>query len=62
MLFRSADEILKETKWKSKKVLDVGCGTGNFALKAAKNGAHVLGIDFAEEAIKIAKKHVNIQI
>lgn len=51
-----ADEILKETSWKSKKVLDVGCGTGNFALKAAKMGAHVLGIDFAEEAIKIAKK------
>lgn len=51
-----ADEIIKETNWKSKKVLDVGCGTGNFALKAAKMGAYVLGIDFAEEAIKIAKK------
>ena len=51
-----ADEILKEMKWKSKRVLDVGCGTGNFALKAAKKGANVLGIDFAEEAINIAKK------
>ena len=59
-----ADEILKEINWKGKKVLDVGCGTGNFALKAAKKGAIVLGIDFAEEAIKIAKKarkHANLQ-
>ena len=37
---------------------DVGCGTGNFALKSAKKGARVLGIDFAEEAIKIAKNKV----
>jgi SAM-dependent methyltransferase len=51
-----AEEILKGVNWKSKKVLDVGCGTGNFALKAAKKGAYVLGIDFAEEAIKILKK------
>ena len=59
-----AEEILKEVNWKSKKVLDVGCGTGNFALKAAKKGAYVLGIDFAEEAINIAKKtrkHKNLK-
>lgn len=59
-----ANEILKEINWKGKKVLDVGCGTGNFALKAAKKGANVLGIDFAEEAINIAKKtrkHKNLQ-
>lgn len=59
-----ADEILKEISWKGKKVLDVGCGTGNFVLKVAKKGAHVLGIDFAEEAISIAKKtqkHPNLQ-
>lgn len=59
-----ADEIIQELSWKGKKVLDVGCGTGNFALKAAKRGACVLGIDFAEEAINIAKKtrkHKNLQ-
>ena len=49
-------EILKELKWKSKNVLDVGCGTGFFAYNAAKKGANVLGIDFSEQAIKIAKK------
>lgn len=50
------NEILKELDWKSKKVLDVGCGTGLFAYKAAKKGANVLGIDFSEVAIKIAQK------
>jgi len=50
------DEILKEVNWKSKKVIDIGCGTGLFAYKAAKKGANILGIDFSDEAIKIAKK------
>jgi ubiquinone biosynthesis O-methyltransferase len=49
-------EILKEVNWKSKRVLDVGCGTGFFAFHAAKKGAKVLGIDYAEEGINIAKK------
>ena len=48
------NEILKELNWKSKKILDVGCGTGYFSYKAAKKGADVLGIDFSAEAIEIA--------
>ena len=60
-----AKEIIKEISWKSKSVLDVGCGTGNFAHLAAKNGAsRVLGIDYAPEAIVIAKnihKHPNLK-
>ncbi len=50
-----ANEILKELNWKSKKVLDVGCGTGLFAYKAANKGASVLGIDFSIKAIEIAQ-------
>ncbi len=50
-------EILKEIPWKNKRVLDVGCGTGLFAYKAAKKGAKkVLGIDYSNEAIKIANE------
>ena len=49
------NEILKELNWKSKKILDVGCGTGYFSYKAAKKGADVLGIDFSTEAIEIAQ-------
>jgi len=50
-----AKEVLKEIKWKGKKVLDAGCGTGLFAACAAKRGANVLGIDYSKMAIDIAK-------
>ena len=48
--------ILKEIKWRNKKVIDVGCGTGYFAYQVAKKGGNVLGIDYSEEAIRIAKE------
>lgn len=63
--------VLSEVSWKDKNVIDVGCGTGHFAYIIAKKGAKVLGIDFSEEAIKIAQKkykhknlsyeHVNLE-
>jgi len=37
-------------------VVDIGCSIGTFALEAAKNGYNSTGIDFDNEAIKIAKK------
>lgn len=49
-------EVLKQINWKKKKIIDLGCGTGHFAFLAAKKGAKVLGIDYSEEAIKVAKK------
>ena len=58
------DEVLKQISWKGKKVIDVGCGTGEFAYEAAKKGALVKGIDFSSEAIKKAKKfyqHKNLE-
>lgn len=52
-----AKEVSKVIGWRGKKVLDVGCGTGNFAALVAKKGAkRVLGIDYADEAIKIAQE------
>jgi 2-polyprenyl-3-methyl-5-hydroxy-6-metoxy-1,4-benzoquinol methylase len=39
-----------------KYILDLGCGTGNFAVKLAKRDYRVKAIDYSVEAIKIAKE------
>lgn len=38
------------------KVLDVGCGTGNFSLKLASQEVAVTGIDISEEMLKLARR------
>jgi len=43
------------TPKKGMRILDVGCGTGNFSIKLAKMGCEVVGIDLSEEMLKIAK-------
>ena len=40
---------------RSERVLDVGCGTGNLAIPAAKTGARVYGIDIAPYVIAQAR-------
>lgn len=57
------EEVLKESSWKRKTVLEVGCGTGKFAYIIAKKGAKVLGVDYSKTAIEIAQrkyKHNNL--
>ena len=38
-----------------KRLLDVGCGTGHLAAEAARRGAEVLGVDFAETMVARAR-------
>ena len=38
------------------KVLDVACGSGNLAVVAARKGAHVTGIDIADNLVESAKQ------
>ncbi|MCL4386745.1 MAG: class I SAM-dependent methyltransferase [Cyanobacteria bacterium] len=38
------------------KILDIGCGNGEFSFWLAKNGADVIGIDYSNAAITIAEK------
>lgn len=40
------------------KILDVGCGTGNFSIKLAKMGCQVTGIDISDEMLNAARKKV----
>lgn len=37
-------------------VLDIGCGTGTYAIEASQTGVRVLGVDLSEEMIEISKK------
>jgi len=47
--------VLKEIEWRGKKVIDVGCGTGELPFRIARRGAkEVLGIDYSPEAIDVA--------
>jgi len=41
---------------KGQKALDIGCGTGAFALKAAQKGAQVKGIDINPQMLKLARE------
>ncbi len=42
-------------------VLDIGCGTGSLALRLAPSGAHVHGLDFSSEMIRIANDKARAQ-
>jgi ubiquinone/menaquinone biosynthesis C-methylase UbiE len=48
-------EVLKKTV--SRKVLDLGCGTGAFTLRVAKHARKVIGADISSIALDIAEKN-----
>jgi 2-polyprenyl-6-hydroxyphenyl methylase/3-demethylubiquinone-9 3-methyltransferase len=41
----------------NQRILDVGCGGGILSESMAREGAHVLGIDLAQELIQVARLH-----
>ncbi|MDT7044039.1 class I SAM-dependent methyltransferase [Candidatus Nitronereus thalassa] len=43
------------------KMLDVGCGAGQTAIPAAKNGVHVVGVDIASNLIEQAKNRAQAE-
>jgi len=51
----SLEAILKRHT-KSNRIVDLGCGTGRFAIELAKRKYQVCGIDISEEMLNIAKK------
>ncbi|MHA1728934.1 MAG: class I SAM-dependent DNA methyltransferase [Promethearchaeota archaeon] len=52
--FRIYDEIMKQKK--SKKILEIGCGSGNLAQYFLNAGYKYLGLDISEEMLVIAKE------
>lgn len=47
--------------FKGKKVLEIGCGSGNDALKFVLNGAKYIGIDLTDKAVTATKKKIKNQ-
>ena len=41
---------------KRKRVLDIGCGTGNFSFKLEKMDYRVVGVDVSDQMLAIARK------
>jgi magnesium-protoporphyrin O-methyltransferase len=41
------------------RILDAGCGTGAFALDAARRGAEVLAIDLSPQLVEVARRRVD---
>lgn len=50
-------ELVDSGKVKPCKTIDLGCGTGNYAIYLASVGFDVTGIDISSTAIKIAKEN-----
>ncbi|MFX1358140.1 MAG: corrinoid protein-associated methyltransferase CpaM [Promethearchaeota archaeon] len=42
-------------------LLDIGMGTGTFAILCAKKGAKVIGIDYSEKMLEVAKKNIELE-
>lgn len=45
---------------KGQKILDVGCGSGVFMIDFAKRGAFVVGVDYSQKMLDLAKKELDI--
>jgi len=50
-------ELVDSGKVKPCKTIDLGCGTGHYAIYLASTGFDITGIDISPTAIKIAKKN-----
>jgi ubiquinone/menaquinone biosynthesis C-methylase UbiE len=48
------DDLFKEHRCRS--IIDVGCGTGNHALRLSKLGYEVVGVDISPTMLRIAKE------
>jgi len=62
MLSKKMMLVSQHTKSDSKKLLDIGCGTGDFLAMAQKYKWEVSGVEPDEQARKIAAEKTNIKI
>ncbi len=48
------------TRWRGKRVLEIGCGPGTDCLQFARSGANVCCIDLTERAVEITRQRLGI--
>lgn len=51
-------ELLKGIELKNKKMLDVGCGEGQYLAYFLSKGSYVSGVDYSSKMLKLAKKYL----
>jgi len=56
-IFNSIFHELEDQLFENKKVIDLGCGSGEKDVIMAREGHSVTGIDLSENALKIAQQH-----
>jgi len=54
---RYLPNVVDFNAYRGKKILEIGCGVGIDLIRFAKGGAHVTGIDLAQQSIQLAKKN-----
>jgi SAM-dependent methyltransferase len=66
LLFWRREALLSDSRYLSQmpagRLLDVGCGTGDFLAGMAQIGWDATGIDFDEEAVASARRHPGIKV
>ena len=49
------------SKWKGKRVLEIGCGIGTDTLEFVRAGASVDGVDLSSESLRLAERRVSME-
>ena len=48
------------SKWKGKKVLEIGCGLGTIGINFALNGVDYTGVELSDESLELTKKRFDV--
>lgn len=49
-------KILEKERLKTRKIVDLGCGTGEITIQLAKKGFHMIGVDISSHMLSVASQ------